>query len=615
MPIPIFSVGNYPERYYPLALGMLQARARACEDLHSRVTFLPFLNLHEEAVSKIGKVLGPGIWLFSNYGWSHARAMRVSRAVKALDKRNLTLHGGPSIPRYAEAAARLFESEPHIDILVRGEAELVCEELLRHLVERFEEQSDWREGLEKIHGITWVDRDLSEPVRTPDRPRIENLDELPSPYLSGIFDSLPRLSAVLETNRGCPYTCAFCDWGSLVGQKIKKFSMDRVKAEIEWIARRETVNLFIADANFGIFERDLEIAEEIARMKQKHGYPRKLVPTFAKNSTTRLVELVRILRSSGLVVEANVALQTTDPATLETVKRQNIRTDRYLELMKMFRDLGIPFNTDLMVNLPGQTPEAFRTDLQKFLDLEVPVQIWPTIALPNSAMSAPAFQQENELELDEEGMVVACKSFSREQRDQMMRLRSIYLMGENLSYLRYVMRFLQWDHGIEAVKFLDDLQAALSGQPQDFPKFADSFVFQNATVAVAHIPESESFRVNSFSRLEDFYQAVKRFVCSRYGVPQDSAMDVAFQVNRAVLPDPTKSYPLTVELEHDFVSYIQDHRQGKGYSLTEYGPGEMKISDPEKRSQYPLTSAVQNTIREQTWELPSDIWSTPAVLT
>lgn len=349
----------------------------------------------------------------------------------------------------------------------------------------------------------------------------------------------------------------------------------------------------------------------IGRMKRRHGFPRKLVPTFAKNSTERLVEIVKALRSSGLVVEANVAIQTTDPATLEVVKRKNISTDRYRDLMSRFRSLDIPFNTDLMVNLPGQTPESFRRDLQYFADLDVTVQIWPTLALPNSALSDPEFRRENALEVDERGRVVACRSFTREERNEMMRLRSTWLMAENLSYLRYVSRFLQWDHGVPAATFVDDLQKALRDTPEAFPDFATAFVFEPETVAVAHVPESGAFRGASRSRLDEFYAAVGRFVVGRYGIPEDTALATALRANRAVIPDPSRTYPLEVALPHDFAAW---YRERGARPLTGFGPGVLTVTDPEGRTRDEGGALTQNTIREQTWELPSDLWSTPAVL-
>ena len=107
--------------------------------------------------------------------------------------------------------------------------------------------------------------------------RIQNLDDLPSLFLNGVFDQMIKqygsgiTGALWESNRGCPYSCTFCDWGNSDVSKVKKFDMDRLYQEINWISNNGFYYIFLADANFGIFrQRDLEIAGWIADLNQKN---------------------------------------------------------------------------------------------------------------------------------------------------------------------------------------------------------------------------------------------------------------------------------------------------------------------------------------------------------
>ena len=58
-------------------------------------------------------------------------------------------------------------------------------------------------------------------------PRLRELSPLPSPYLENVFEPLldanpdERWLALWETNRGCPFSCTFCDWGSATAAKEK----------------------------------------------------------------------------------------------------------------------------------------------------------------------------------------------------------------------------------------------------------------------------------------------------------------------------------------------------------------------------------------------------------
>ena len=96
--------------------------------------------------------------------------------------------------------------------------------------------------------------------------RLVDLD-IPSPYLTGVFDDIIAnnegyvFNGTLETNRGCPFACTFCDWGGVARSKISKLEDSLVNETIEYILKFKSVKrLEILDANFGIFERDKHLS-------------------------------------------------------------------------------------------------------------------------------------------------------------------------------------------------------------------------------------------------------------------------------------------------------------------------------------------------------------------
>ena len=107
-----------------------------------------------------------------------------------------------------------FKEFPFVDILVHGEGEYIIENIFKV----FLEDKDWS----KVKGIS------TKLFRTTSQERINNLTDLPSPYLTNlIWDLVDKNSEVdwdtsWETNRGCPYQCTFCDWGSATFTKIRK---------------------------------------------------------------------------------------------------------------------------------------------------------------------------------------------------------------------------------------------------------------------------------------------------------------------------------------------------------------------------------------------------------
>src|SRR5439155_4314425 len=120
-----------------------------------------------------------------------------------------------------------------------------------------------------------------ETVHSPMWDRKKAIDEITSPWLTGIQDAFfdGKLAPMIETNRGCPFTCTFCVQGVGWYTKVHYFSKERMFEELEYIARRITAvspnmgTLRIADSNFGMFERDVEISAHLGLMQKKYGWP------------------------------------------------------------------------------------------------------------------------------------------------------------------------------------------------------------------------------------------------------------------------------------------------------------------------------------------------------
>lgn len=200
-----------------------------------------------------------------------------------------------------------------------------------------------------------------------------SLGDVPSPYLSGVLDEFFGDSTIpiIETDRGCPYTCAFCAWGKTTNCKVRQFDISRVKAELDYIVERVkytdyTNFLFVANANFGILKRDKEIAEYMKQLSINSGYPRKINAAWAKNTPNRIIDMAEIL---GDMVEVTMSFQSMDPVVLENIKRSNIKTSAFTELQKQFSKKGIPTTSELILGMPGETKESHLEALRVLLDM------------------------------------------------------------------------------------------------------------------------------------------------------------------------------------------------------------------------------------------------------
>ena len=155
-----------------------------------------------------------------------------------------------------------------------------------------------------------------------------DLDEIPSPFLNGIFEGGRYTYAIFETNRGCPFRCAFCYWG-LGDSRVAKFEEERLRAELTWIFDNKIMGLFMADANWGMLKRDIDLSRHIVDCKARTGWPYLVIINSAKNKPERLVEIATIFQSAGIMTTQSIAVQSLDDETLSRVDRSNIKLDAY----------------------------------------------------------------------------------------------------------------------------------------------------------------------------------------------------------------------------------------------------------------------------------------------
>ncbi len=271
-------------------------------------------------------------------------------------------------------------------LICNGEGEQTFSNFLSELLDKTPNFSN-------VNGLSFYKN--SELVTTEPQARLAELDKIPSPYLSGVFDD-EYLMTVMETNRGCPFHCSFCFWGAATNDRVYKFSEERVREEINWLSKKNVPFIFIADANWGMLKRDIEFSEHIAECKKENAAPVFVYFSAAKNSPHRVSEITEVFTKSGLLNAQPISMQTLDEKSLDYIDRKNIRLSAYEELQEDLNERGISSFIELMFPLPGETLSTFKKGIQSLFELRASVLIiYPHLLLLNT----PIYEQRDEHKL------------------------------------------------------------------------------------------------------------------------------------------------------------------------------------------------------------------------
>lgn len=382
------------QNYFPLSAGMLQAYAMRHLELPDEYEFMTPIYSRmpaEEAVERLSKA---GIVGFSSYVWNFKISIEIARLLKQKCPETLIVFGGPHVPdRNTEEYLRKYS---FIDIACHGEGEAVFLNVLKY---GFGDRS-------MIPSASFFDA-KGNFVRTTQIPRAKQLNDFPSPYLEGTFDGLiaenpdEHWIAMWETNRGCPFSCAFCDWGSATAAKVNKWETERLYKEIEWFADHRIEYIFCADANFGILPRDLEIAKHLAKIKNERGYPKAISIQATKNAQDRSYHVQKTLADAGMNKAVVVSMQSLNEPTLKAIKRDNISLDAFKNLQIRFSKEGIETMTDLILGQPEETYESWVAGVDMLLNLgqHNRIQFNNLSILPNAEMGDPEYQKKYGMEI------------------------------------------------------------------------------------------------------------------------------------------------------------------------------------------------------------------------
>lgn len=592
------------QNYLPYSVALLQTYVRKFAADPARYRFLPPLYKRIRIADAVEALREADIVGFSTYVWNGRISLEIARRLKALKPGIAIIFGGPHVPDRPEDFLR---AHPQVDLAVHNEGERT----FLNLLESFDDRVSWG----AIPGISMVKPDGTF-VRTKNIDRVRDLDEIPSPFLEGAFDEIMQANpdeswiGLWETNRGCPFRCTFCDWGSATAAKVTKFGEDRLCREVDWFAEKKIEYIFCCDANFGIQKRDVDIANYVAEVKRAKGYPVALSVQNTKNATERAYETQKILSDAGLNKGVALSMQSVDRPTLEAIKRDNISLGTYMELQRRFTRDKVETYSDLILGLPGETYDSFVRGVDLLMEngQHNRIQFNNLSILPNAEMGDPAYQARygmvtieskiinihgERVELDDDvpevqNLVIGTASTPLAD---WRRTRVFCWMAALLHFDKLFQIPLILAHGVSGVAYRDMIESFMSADPARYPMVAEineffesearsiqqggpEYVFSKEYLGIFWPADEYIFvKLTAEGKFDAFYEEAGRLLgetlrARSANLPME-IVEQAVRLNHALVHQPFARGDLKVRLGYDLLDYWNKVRGGEPATLRE----------------------------------------------
>jgi len=589
------SYGNEDKSVYlPYAIGLLASFAWANKTVEENYCLGRLVFRREHITAAIDSFENPYLVGFSNYVWNFEYNKLFAQELKKRYPACIVVFGGHHVP----PDSSLLDTCPSIDILVHGEGEEIFRDILVAL------HSDT--SLYNIPNISF--RSISGlSVSTESRTVACQLDNLPSPYLNGIFDALvaqnksQRFSAILETSRGCPFHCAFCDWTQL-HSKVRRASLKRVEQEIIWMSIHKIDYIWGADANFGIFEDDITIVEWLVREKNKTGFPEILNMNYAKNNFDSVFQINKMLNDAGMCRGVPLSFQSLLPTVLRNIGRENMPLTNFTKLLAKYKEAGIPAYSELILGLPGETYESFCRGMGILLEAgqHNTINVYNYELLCNSSMGSPESVAKFKIEtikiplvrfhcaLSEtyitelSNIVVSTYSMSREMWRQTSLFSVIVQCFHNLGLLQCYAIYLFYEKGVKYETFYQRLQkwieanrdsvcgriyTKLNSCYDDVLAGNGGLYYSNPIFGDIVWSYVEAMLLDIVLELEQFYEELRDFMKS-FDIDESVFKDL-YQYQNSVIKLPNKD-DVNIQLDYDFYRYFMN------VYLNQYAPLDRK---------------------------------------
>lgn len=591
--------------YFPYAAGSLIAYSFEDETIKNEYEFKGFIYKKSDIEQVVKTLDAPFLIGFSCYVWNYEYNKVLAKRIKEENPRCIIVFGGHQVSRESDIL-----SADYVDYCIFGEGEEVFRQLLVCISEGEEVKAIPNIAYKNKTGFVFTETQKAD------------IPERISPYLKGYFDDLVKseeleFSAILETNRGCPNKCAFCDWGNEKA-KVKNYDIETVKAEIDWMSENKIEYCYCADANFGLFERDEEIVEYLIEKHNHNGYPQKFQATYSKNNSEKVFRINKRLNDVGMSKGATLSFQSLHQHVLDNIYRTNMPLSSFHKLMSLYNKNGIGAYSEVILGLPGETYESFRDGIEQLLECgqHMSINFFNCEILVNSIMSDKAYMEKYGIEyavteqhqyhvvparkdITEFSRIVVATSTMTKEMWIKSNILSVFIRAfHNLGLLQCIAIYLYYEKGIrytdfycELIEWAKDNKNSICGQIYDWLEAKYRQVLCNSGSLTCVEPDygeltwplDEGAFLKAVRYYDDFYKEIRVFL-EKYFDDTGLFSDL-LNYQKNIVKNPY-SKGCTITLGYDFYKFFSDIYENN-YRPLEFRTHTIKIDSSSTPVQLP----------------------------
>ena len=334
----------------------------------------------------------------SHYLWNHDQLTNQLCRIKNRLRDQTVIAGGPSID--VNVNEKFFQQYPYIDYAVYGAGEQAFADIVNHLV--------FGSPLIAFNtsNCAWQNSNTGKTV-VADYKFVKMLETSPFLHNETMFASMIQNSQhenqwlPYTLTRGCPYTCTFCDWNSGLGNKVSR-RKNTYQQEIDLFQRAGVTKIYLADANVGQYDEDVDMIEYFAEKNIKENVGFHVGGNFSKLKKENNLKIFHTMAKGQLVRKTfNFSVQEINQEVMKNINRPDVGWDVHLA---MIEELTTSYphliaKVQLIYGLPGQTLDGWQQTLQTVTEKNIMPMIFLNEPLPASpAMYDPEYQKQFQFE-------------------------------------------------------------------------------------------------------------------------------------------------------------------------------------------------------------------------